>query len=179
MPRLVEVEGMKGVLLAELDAHHDERGTFMETFRSDWFPGTDWSILQGNRSISEAGVLRGLHFHHRQTDYWHVTAGSLKVGLFDLRPDSGSYGCGAHVIMSGDRWRGLLIPPGVAHGFYGVSAVNLIYFVNQYFTGDDEFGVAWDDPALGLTWGDIRPQISDRDASNPLLRQLTADELPT
>jgi dTDP-4-dehydrorhamnose 3,5-epimerase len=56
----------------------------METFRKVWFPQRSWDIVQTNRSDSKAGVLRGLHYHHEQVDYWIVLRGRIRVGLADL-----------------------------------------------------------------------------------------------
>ncbi|MCB0143185.1 MAG: dTDP-4-dehydrorhamnose 3,5-epimerase family protein, partial [Caldilineaceae bacterium] len=77
-----------GVKFVALRAFTDERGFFMETFRKEWFPERSWDIVQTNRNFSKAGVLRGLHYHHHQVDYWCVMAGTMRVGLADLRPSS-------------------------------------------------------------------------------------------
>ena len=57
----------------------------METFRVEWFPQVNWDRMQSNRSDSKAGVLRGLHYHFKQIDYWYATRGNIRVGLVDLR----------------------------------------------------------------------------------------------
>jgi dTDP-4-dehydrorhamnose 3,5-epimerase len=57
----------------------------------------------------------------------------------------------------------------VAHGFYTAGGILLQYLVDRYYTGDDEFGVAWDDPDLGIAWPAGSPILSDRDRANPSL----------
>ena len=65
----IEPEAIQGVRVVALKSHPDERGRFLETFRQEWFPGRP-VMVQGNRSDSKEGVLRGLHFHRKQADYW-------------------------------------------------------------------------------------------------------------
>ena len=77
-----------GLYTVHIPVFADERGRFMETFRVEWFPQVSWARLQTNRSDSVTGVLRGLHYHHHQVDYWYVPRGSVRVGLADLRPSS-------------------------------------------------------------------------------------------
>ena len=61
-----------GIKYVHLRGFGDERGRFMETFRREWFPERSWDMIQANRSDSVAGVLRGLHYHFHQVDYWYV-----------------------------------------------------------------------------------------------------------
>jgi len=73
---------------------------------------------------------------------------------------------------------GLLIPPGVAHGFLALTEATVNYLVSNYFDGADEHGVAWDDPDLAVPWGVESALISSRDARNPRLRDLPAELRP-
>jgi dTDP-4-dehydrorhamnose 3,5-epimerase len=169
---------IKDVLIATLKPCGDERGRFMETFRKEWFPQRSWEIIQANRSDSKAGVLRGLHYHFHQVDYWHVIKGKVRAGLFDLRPNSASYGQTQTIEMSEEKPLGLFIPVGVAHGFVALTEVTLIYVVDNYYNGADEFGVAWNDPDIAMPWGVEAPLVSPRDAANPRWRDIPADKLP-
>lgn len=169
---IVESKDIVGVKVVRLRVFGDERGRFMETFRKEWFPERSWDVVQTNRSESAAGVLRGLHYHFRQVDYWHVIRGEVRVGLADLRVGSPTRGASQVVTLRGDEPTGLLIPTGVAHGFYAVTAVTLTYIVDNYYDGDDELGVAWDDPELAVEWGVTEPVLSARDRANPLWREI-------
>ena len=81
--------------------------------------------------------------------------------------------------MSGEDFTGVFIPPGIAHGFYSVTDLTLIYVVDNYYDGADELGVAWNDPALGLDWQiPGTPILSERDMANPLLSALPQSQLP-
>lgn len=170
---------IEGVFIVPIKAYADERGAFMETFRREWFPAINWDRIQSNCSVSKAGVLRGLHFHHHQIDYWYVTAGTVRVGMVDLRPSSLTY-MATHVMELGEANNaGLFIPAGVAHGFYTLTDATLTYLVNNYYQGGhDEYGVAWDDPDIGIGWGVDAPLISPRDAHNPRLHDLPRERLP-
>jgi dTDP-4-dehydrorhamnose 3,5-epimerase len=178
MATIEESKLVSGVYVAHLQAHGDERGCFVETFRQEWFPQRSWAVVQSNRADSRAGVLRGLHYHHLQVDYWYVLQGALRVGLFDLRPSSPTYRARQIVELNGDEPRGLFIPVGVAHGYLALTEVTLTYLVDNYYNGRDENGVAWNDPEIGLDWGDPAPIVSPRDAANPRWRDIAPDKLP-
>ena len=160
-------------------AFGDERGRFMETFRLEWFPQVSWSRLQSNRSDSKAGVLRGLHYHHWQVDYWYVPSGIIRVGLADLRPSSPTYRATDVLVIGEENPMGVFIPSGVAHGFYAVTDATLTYIVNQYYDGGrDENGVLWNDPDVGVNWGVESVLLSPRDQQNALLKDIPAENRP-
>ncbi len=147
--------------------YEDSRGRFCESFRLEWFPGRAWGAVQCNRSESNENVLRGLHYHFHQVDYWQVLTGCIEVGLIDLRSQSPTYMRQEVRRLSAESATGLFIPEGVAHGFYSLQATTLLYLVDQYYDATDEFGVQWNDPDLGVAWNCIQPVLSDRDANNP------------
>ena len=171
-------EFIPDVWIAPITTFGDDRGAFMESFRREWFPWVSWDRMQANCSISAAGVLRGLHYHHRQIDYWFVTRGVIRVGLVDLRPSSPAYCQGTTLEMGDSNRIGLFVPSGVAHGFYALTDATLTYLVNNYYDGADELGVAWDDPAIGVAWEADEPRLSVRDQRNPRLADIPADRLP-
>lgn len=165
--------------LAQLTAYADDRGRFMETFRKDWFPQRSWERIQCNRSDSRQGVMRGLHYHHHQIDYWVVTAGTIRAALVDIRKESPTYLNTLQIEMGEMNNIGLFIPCGVAHGFIALTNVTLIYTVDNYFDGGaDEYGVAWNDPRFGFDWVFADPLLSERDKNNPLLSEIAARDLP-
>jgi dTDP-4-dehydrorhamnose 3,5-epimerase len=170
--------GIVGVLLYPLTSHADLRGSFTEDYRRNWIPGGD-EMVQGNVSLSRAGVLRGLHFHREQSDWWTYYTGVATVGLFDLRSGSPTEGVGTAIrIDTTKMFKSLFIPPGVAHGFWAETDLILHYMVDRYHTGADEFGVAWDEPGLGIGWPGTEPILSDRDRSNPSLEVVLRDPPP-
>jgi dTDP-4-dehydrorhamnose 3,5-epimerase len=172
--------------------HEDERGSFRELWRESATGGIDPSdagaaagsdvrFVQSNLSTSAPGVLRGLHYHRHQLDYWVVSAGRAFVALVDVRPLMEGREEGPRVEtreLAADDW--VVIPAGVAHGFLALEPLEVVYLVTNEFDGTDEHGFAWDDPQVGVPWPvlsvthDGRPILSDRDRSNPSLAELVA-----
>ncbi len=170
--------GIAGVHVIRLSSHPDERGSFTENYRRAWIPEMR-EMVQGNLSVSRAGVLRGMHFHRRQADYWCVVSGAAFVALYDHRAGSPTDGVTSTLMVEADRgWSGIYIPKGVAHGFYAERDVLLQYLVDEYYSGDDEFGIAWDDPGMGIQWPGTNPVLSQRDRSNPSLASARDDRPP-
>jgi hypothetical protein len=91
MPELIESREIDGVVLVGHDVHGDPRGTFVETWRKEWFPGRP-DMVQANRSDKVAGTVVAFHYHLHQADYWYVVAGTVRVVLHDLRTGSPTHG---------------------------------------------------------------------------------------
>lgn len=160
-----------GVEKHTLEIFEDERGRFSEIHRVS---SSGQEFVQANHSRSRAGVLRGLHYHRHQADLWFVVRGRIRVGLVDLRLRTDRPKTDV-VDLDGDAPKTLVIPEGVAHGFLALTDVELLYWVTAEFDSSDEFGIAWDDPVLGIDWGIRDPILSKRDRDNPRLQW---DEIP-
>jgi len=170
--------GIDGVISVGLSTHTDERGSLAELYRRSWIPAAA-PMTQANLSRSRAGVLRGMHFHRRQADFQVYVDGVATIGLFDLRAGSPSEGRSAAIAVDAAREPlGLYVPPGVAHGFLAQTEVTLVYLVDREFTGEDEHGIAWDDPALAIGWPTVTPTLSARDRANPSLAEVLRDPPP-
>ncbi len=178
MTEIMPSDQIAGVKFTQVRAFGDDRGRFMETFRKEWFPERSWEIVQANRSDSQAGVLRGLHYHFHQVDYWFVVKGTVRVGMADLRQGSPTFGASQVIEIGDNNLMGVFIPVGVAHGFYTVTDATLTYLVDNYYDGDDELGVAWDDPTLAVAWQVQRPILSGRDQKNPRLSDIPPEQMP-
>jgi dTDP-4-dehydrorhamnose 3,5-epimerase len=167
MPEPVAPDEIPGVRLVKLKVFPDPRGRFIESYRREWFEGCP-PMVQSNQSDSIPMVLRGLHFHRKQADYWHVTKGRVFVALADLRVGSPTRGRVASLEIGEGAEIGVYVPKGVAHGYLALEPCTLTYQVDQYYDDTDEYGVAWDDPDLGVQWPlDGAPLLSDRDRENP------------
>jgi len=183
---------LPGVRLGSIVRHGDSRGSFREIWRASAFPamnaaetgaaaGSEPRFVQANLSSSAAGVLRGVHYHRHQLDYWTVIAGRAFVALIDVRPLVASSAARAVVEtleLAVDDW--IVIPAGVAHGFLALEPLELLYLVTNEFDGSDELGFAWNDPAVAVSWPTVPgtpgglPILSERDRSNPSLADLVA-----
>ncbi len=166
-----ESEVISGVFVVDPATFGDERGVFVETYRREWIPNGR-EMIQGNRADRQAGCIVGLHYHLHQADYWYVPNGSARVVLHDLRDGSPTDGATLELDLGARSdgsfsHRGVLIPPGVAHGFASLSDMTITYLVDSYYNTADELGVAWDDPDIGADWGLADPILSDRDRKNP------------
>ena len=145
-----------GVTVVDLEVHVRRSRFVRRVLSGSWVPA-DRPALQGNISRSTAGSLRAMHFHRRQWDYWFVVSGDAFVALVDLRAGSPTERVTSTMRLSGETPRGLFIPPGVAHGFLAETDLTLEYLVDRYFDGTDEWGVAWNDPELGIDWPAVDP----------------------
>ncbi len=178
MAEIIESDVISGVKFVRLTVWADGRGRFMETFRQDWFPERSWEVIQTNCTYSQANVLRGLHYHQRQADYWFVSQGRIRVALVDLRRSSPTRGASQTFEIGDDNPIGVFIPAGIAHGFIAITDATLNYLVDNYYDGSDELGVAWNDPDLGVDWGLSEPVLSPRDRQNSLLKDIPPHQLP-
>ena len=171
MATVIESDVIAGVMLVEPVVHGDARGLFVETFRHEWIPHAR-EMIQMNRADRQAGCIVGLHYHRFQADYWYVPFGRARVVLHDLRAGGSTDGT-TEVFDLGEpengenTHAGVLIPPGVAHGFASLTDMTITYLVDGYYNAADELGVAWDDPQIAADWGVTSPELSDRDAANP------------
>jgi dTDP-4-dehydrorhamnose 3,5-epimerase len=168
---------LPGVRYGAVARHADDRGSFRELWRAGTIDAGA-PFVQVNLSTSAPGVLRGLHLHRRQLDYWVVESGRAFVALVDVRSmldGSADRPAVETRELMVDDW--VTIPEGVAHGFLALERLELLYLVTNLYDGSDELGFAWDDPEVGVVWppvstADRRPILSERDASNASLAEL-------
>lgn len=161
----------------------DERGYFAEVFRADLFAQHvgDYSFVQDNESRSaKVGTIRGLHFQsnpHAQGKLVRCTAGALFDVAVDIRAGSPTYGQWVGETLTPDNGKQLWVPPGFAHGFCSLEPDTVIaYKVTDYYSAECDKGLAWDDPAIGITWPDVAnaDTLSPKDTRQPLLADLPA-----
>ena len=161
-----------GVEIRRLEPHRDERGALVELFRETW--GLTVAPVQWNAVRSDTNVLRGVHAHWRHEDYLTVVLGRATVGLYDLRQGSPTEGMADAIELVADSPAAIVIPTGVAHGFYFHEPSLHVYAVSHEWDPADELGCRWDDPALGIPWPRPDPVLSQRDAELGTLDALRA-----
>lgn len=151
------VGGIEGLCIIEPAVHGDNRGYFMETYsqRDMEEAGINITFVQDNQSCSTKGVLRGLHFQKQypQTKLVRVIKGSVFDVAVDLRKDSVTYGKAYGVELTEENKKQFLIPKGFAHGFLVLSDIaEFCYKCDDFYHPNDEDGVAWNDPEIGIEW---------------------------
>ena len=167
-----------GVLVIEPDVYRDGRGFFVETYQAERYQqhGVDGVFVQDNHSRSIGGTLRGLHLQVRrpQGKLVRVTEGEVFDVAVDVRRGSPTFGQWVSVTLSADNFKQCYVPPGFAHGFAVVSAIAQVeYKCTDVYDAADEIGIAWNDPALGISWPVAQPLLSKRDSSHPTLSEVT------
>ena len=154
------VGGIEGLCVITPAVHGDSRGYFMETYseRDMKEAGIDIVFVQDNQSCSTKGVLRGLHFQKQfpQTKLVRVIKGRVFDVAVDLRTDSKTYGKWYGVELTEENKKQFLIPKGFAHGFLVLSDIaEFCYKCDDFWHPNDEGGMAWNDPEIGITWPEL------------------------
>jgi dTDP-4-dehydrorhamnose 3,5-epimerase len=162
------------VILIQLDVHRDPRGFFVETFHEAKYrdAGVVGPFVQDNHSMSSRGVLRGLHAQRRfaQGKLIRCTEGAVFDVAVDVRRGSPRFAQWIGYELSAENFRQLWIPPGFVHGFLVLSErAQIEYKCTELYHPEDEYGIVWDDPAIGIEWPVDEPLLSKRDAALPRL----------
>ena len=168
---------LPGVCIIEPDVHGDARGYFMETYSTRNFAaiGIDTVFVQDNQSFSsQKGILRGIHFQNNpmaQAKLVRVTKGAVLDVAVDLRKGSPTYRQWVAVELSAENKRMLFIPRGFGHGFRTLTDdVEVCYKVDNLYSGAYDRGIRYNDPAIGVDWGEVNESLlSAKDTTSPLL----------
>jgi dTDP-4-dehydrorhamnose 3,5-epimerase len=155
-----------------LATYADGRGDLTELLRAAWHDSP--APVQWNVVNSKADVLRGVHVHKRHWDYFFLVAGEMLFGMHDMRRGLATSGLSVMVRLGGEALTGIVVPPGVAHGFYYVKPSTHVYAVSEYWDLADELGCHWDAPELGLDWPCKIPLVSERDGRAMSYAELVA-----
>lgn len=151
---------IEGLYILEPKVFGDSRGYFCETYneRELQEAGITMRFVQDNESMSSRGVLRGLHYQmtHPQGKLVRVLQGRVYDVAVDIRPGSPTYGQHFGVELSAENRLQFCIAPGFAHGYLALSERAVFaYKVTDYYHPEDEAGIAWDDPEIGIVWPEI------------------------
>ena len=168
------------IIIIEPQVHGDNRGYFVETFRADKleeFLGYKINFCQDNESKSSKGVLRGLHYQlapDAQTKLVRVINGSVLDVAVDIRKDSPTFGEHVSVKLTGENKKQMLVPRGFAHGFIVLEDdTTFAYKVDNYYSPNNDRGIAFDDEALGIDWilKHSELNLSPKDTKQPKLSE--------
>lgn len=171
-----------GALIVEPAVFGDERGFFLETWNQSRYRdlGLPGSFVQDNLSLSQRGVLRGLHMQNPnpQGKLVYVLQGEVFDVAVDLRMGSPAYGKWVGVTLSAATKRQFYVPPGCAHGFCVTSDAALFaYKCTDFYNPGGEISIAWDDPDLDIAWPVDRPALSAKDGRGVKLKELPPERL--
>ncbi len=173
------IGGIEGLCVITPKVHGDSRGYFMEAYNEADMKeeGIDIRFVQDNQSSSVKGVLRGLHFQKQfpQTKLVRVIKGTVFDVAVDLRKGSKTFGKWAGVELSEENKKQMLIPRGFAHGFLVLSDIaEFCYKCDDFYHPDDEGGMAWNDPDIGITW----PRLTGEYKGSPSAEGYFVDDIP-
>lgn len=171
---------IEGLYVIEPKVFGDDRGYFMETYNYNEMKenGLDMVFVQDNQSMSVKGVLRGLHYQKNfpQGKLVRVVSGTVYDVAVDIRPGSETYGQHFGVTLSAENKKQFYISEGFAHGFYVLSdTAEFCYKVTDFYHPDDEGGILWNDPDIGIEWPDLEPDkviLAEKDKNWPRLSEL-------
>ena len=176
---------IKGLYIIEPTVHGDNRGYFMETYNYNDMKeaGLDMVFVQDNQSKSTKGVLRGLHYqiNHPQGKLVRVIKGRVFDVAVDIRKGSPTYGKWFGAELSDENRKQFYISPGFAHGFLVLSdEAEFCYKCTDFYHSDDEGGIMWNDPAIGIDWPEVDGDrmtdgtlltLSEKDRKHPALKE--------
>ncbi len=170
MPLHVTATAIPDLLVLEPQVFGDARGFFFESFNQRDFnqaTGLNETFVQDNHSRSAKGVLRGLHYQVQQPQgkLVRVVRGAVFDVAVDIRKNSNTFGQWVGMALSEDNHKQMWIPPGFAHGFVVLSdSADFLYKTTEYYAPQHERCIAWNDPAIGITWpSGLQPTLSAKD----------------
>lgn len=175
--------GIDGVLLVEPTVFDDHRGFFVETWQARRYGqhGISTNFVQDNLSRSIRNVVRGLHIQHPndQAKLVSVSEGTVYDVVVDVRVGSPTFGEWLGVELSHKNHLQLYVPEGCAHGFCVTSSVAVFaYKCSREYSVREQWGIAHDDPDIGVEWPSETPVLSARDLELPRLREIPDMQLP-
>lgn len=145
---------LSGVEIKPLVLHADDRGYFAELLRSDEPIYSGFG--QASVTLTYPGVVKAWHYHEKQDDLWTCVSGSIRVGLYDMRKDSPTFGKTEELILGDYSPHLVKIPVGVAHGYkvLGNAPAIVVYFVTAPYNPNDpdELRIPWDSPDIPFDW---------------------------
>ena len=180
--KIIETQ-LPGVVIIEPKVFGDRRGYFLETYQGLRYAeaGIDVSFVQDNLSHSSRGVLRGMHYqlNFPQGKLVSVSRGEVFDVALDIRQGSPTFGKWFGALLNDENHRQIYIPAGYAHGFCVMSdVVDFQYKCTELYHPDDECGILWNDPNVGIEWPLDDVILSDKDKVNKPLSEIADDKLP-
>ena len=171
---------LKGLLLIQPNVFEDSRGYFFESYNKEVFfkHGISTEFVQDNQSLSQKGVLRGLHFQnppHGQAKLVRVITGSVLDVVVDIRKNSPTYGKYFSEVLTSVQKNMLYVPIGFAHGFLVLENNTIFsYKCSDTYHKESEESILWNDPDLNINWGTSNPSLSEKDKNAILFKDFSS-----
>lgn len=174
---------IRGAWLAESPLWPDERGYFRVWFKHEEIfqaTGIDFSVKQSNISLSNKGVIRGIHYSlaaEGQAKWITCISGAILDVIVDIRPESPTFRKIEYVDLKGGEGRAVLVGKGLGHGFMALEDQTIVsYLLNSPYSPEFEFEIQPTDPDLGIDWhltliGGVGTVLSPKDAQAPTLEE--------
>ena len=180
-----EETAIPGVWVFTPKVFGDARGFFLQTYQTKEYAaaGLDRTFVQDNLSRSRGGTVRGLHYQlkHPQAKLVSVVRGAVMDVIVDIRRGSPWFGKHVAAELTEENRCQLFVPEGFAHGFRVLSeTADFTYKCTDCYTPGDEYGIRWNDPAIGIDWGIAEADaiLSEKDKATPLLAEAKEELLP-
>ena len=175
----------EGLFVLQTVNFQDNRGGFQKLFNFDFFKenGLDCDFKEFYYSVNKKDVVRGMHFQLPPFDHTkvvYVSKGRIKDVVVDIRKQSATYRKCFSIELDDQKGQYLYIPKGFAHGFYVLSeTAEFCYKVTDFYHPNDEGGIRWNDPDIGVVWPliqDVPVLLSEKDQVQPFLKELNQEK---
>jgi dTDP-4-dehydrorhamnose 3,5-epimerase len=171
---------LKGLVVLKPKVFEDSRGYFFESYNQNAFiqAGLNLNFVQDNQSLSQKGVLRGLHFQnqpHAQGKLVRVITGAVLDIAVDIRKNSPTYGQWFGIeLTASNKWM-MFIPEGFAHGFETLEDNTIFsYKCTNFYNKASEGCLLWNDPNIGINWKLDNPLLSEKDLEGTLIKNFSS-----
>jgi dTDP-4-dehydrorhamnose 3,5-epimerase len=174
----IQTTPIEGLLIIQPQVFEDPRGYFYESYNKQKFTeaGIDFEFIQDNQSLSQKGIIRGLHFQvppFEQGKLVRVIQGAVNDVVVDIRKNSKTFGQHFLINLTAENRTMFFIPPGFAHGFETLEDDTIfLYKCTNVYNKESEGGLLWNDPFLNISWQNNDPLISDKDKILPTFENL-------
>lgn len=171
---------IKDLLIINPKVFGDARGYFFESYNEADFKehGINVKFIQDNQSLSNTGVLRGLHFQappYDQGKLVRVITGAVLDVAVDIRKNSPTYGEHIAIELSAENKTMFYIPPGFAHGFLTLQNNTIFsYKCTNLYNKASEGTVLWNDTNLNINWNISNPLLSEKDLVGTKFKDFTS-----
>lgn len=168
---------LKDLVVLKPKVFEDARGYFFESYNQKLFSsaGLNLNFVQDNQSLSQKGVLRGLHFQnppHAQGKLVRVITGAVLDVAVDIRKNSPTYGQWYSVeLTEKNKWM-MYVPEGFAHGFLTLEDNTVFsYKCTNFYNKASEDCILWNDKDLNINWNVNNPLLSEKDLEGKLFSE--------